>query len=90
MKTPWRLFCVPFCSQISCAVSVFSQHCPKRNTQDVHKNDGGFVMENIIFGIMVLIAVGAGIVTCIYEVGGSSRANVSEQSDAGSDTKNSK
>ncbi len=47
-------------------------------------------MENIIFGIMVLIAVGAGIVTCIYEVGGSSRANVSEQSDAGSDTKNSK
>lgn len=37
-------------------------------------------MENFIFGIMVLIAVGAGIVTCIYEVGGSSHTNVSEQS----------
>lgn len=44
-------------------------------------------MENIIFGIMVLIAVGAGIVTCIYEVGGSSRANVSEQSNTKPDNK---
>lgn len=44
-------------------------------------------MENIIFGIMVLIAVGAGIVTCIYEVGGSSRANVSEQSNTEPDNK---
>lgn len=47
-----------------------------------------FIMENIIFGIMVLIAVGAGIVTCIYEVGGSSRANVSEQSIVEQNNKN--
>lgn len=45
-------------------------------------------MENIIFGIMVLIAVGAGIVTCIYEVGGSSGKNVSEQSDAKQNNEN--
>ncbi len=44
-------------------------------------------MENIIFGIMVLIAVGAGVLTCIYEVGGSSRTNVSEQSQTEPDTK---
>lgn len=30
------------------------------------------MFENIIFGIMVAIAIGAGIFTCIYEVGGSS------------------
>lgn len=30
------------------------------------------MFENIIFGIMVIIAIGAGIFTCIYEVGGSS------------------
>lgn len=47
-----------------------------------------FIMENIIFGIMVLIAVGAGIVTCIYEVGGSSRANISEQSIVEQNNKN--
>lgn len=47
-----------------------------------------FLMENIIFGIMVLIAVGAGIVTCIYEVGGSSGKNVSEQSDAKQNNEN--
>lgn len=45
-------------------------------------------MENFIFGIMVLIAVGAGIVTCIYEVGGSSRTNVSEQSPTEQNNKN--
>lgn len=28
-------------------------------------------MENIIFGIMVVIALGAGVFTCIYEIGGS-------------------
>lgn len=28
-------------------------------------------MENIIFGIMVVIALGAGVFTCIYEVGDS-------------------
>ncbi|EOS45709.1 hypothetical protein C809_02896 [Lachnospiraceae bacterium MD335] len=32
-------------------------------------------MENIIFGIMVVIALGAGVFTCIYEVGGSQNAN---------------
>ncbi len=32
-------------------------------------------MENIIFGIMVVIALGAGVFTCIYEVGGSQKAN---------------
>lgn len=45
-------------------------------------------MENIIFGLMVLIAVGAGIITCIYEVGGSSRASASEQSDTEQNNKN--
>ncbi|MDE6998760.1 MAG: hypothetical protein K2P73_00430 [Lachnospiraceae bacterium] len=45
-------------------------------------------MENIIFGIMVLIVVGAGIVTCIYEVGGSSRANAGEPSNTEQNTKN--
>lgn len=43
-------------------------------------------MENIIFGIMVLIAVGAGIVTCIYETGGFSRSNVSQQSNTEQNT----
>ena len=33
------------------------------------------MIENIIFSIMVVIAVGAGIFTCIYEVGGSSNAS---------------
>lgn len=32
-------------------------------------------MENIIFGIMVVIALGAGVFTCIYEVGGSQKAD---------------
>lgn len=32
-------------------------------------------MENIIFGIMVVIALGAGVFTCIYEVGGSKKTN---------------
>lgn len=42
---------------------------------------GGFIMiENIIFSIMVVIAVGAGIFTCIYEVGGSSNASSEEPS----------
>ncbi|MDE7272539.1 MAG: hypothetical protein K2N95_05675 [Lachnospiraceae bacterium] len=31
-------------------------------------------MENIIFGILVLIVVGAGVFTCIYEVGESFNA----------------
>lgn len=40
-------------------------------------------MENIIFGIMVVIALGAGVFTCIYEVGGSQKANVeAKNSDA--------
>lgn len=42
---------------------------------------GGFIMiENIIFSIMVVIAVGAGIFTCIYEAGGSSSASSEEPS----------
>ncbi len=32
------------------------------------------MLENIIFGILVVIAVTAGIITCLYEVRGSSRA----------------
>ncbi len=39
-------------------------------------------MQNIIFGLMVLIAVGAGVVTCIYEVGGLKRHNTGKQTDA--------
>lgn len=39
-------------------------------------------MQNIIFGLMVLIAVGAGVVTCIYEVGGFQRHNTGKQTDA--------
>lgn len=37
------------------------------------------MFENIIFGIMVIIAVGAGIFTCIYEVGGSRKKPDTEQ-----------
>lgn len=39
-------------------------------------------MENIIFGILAVIAIGAGIFTCIYEAGGSSHTNTDEQSTA--------
>ncbi len=38
------------------------------------------MIENIIFSIMVVIAVGAGIFTCIYEVGGSSNVSSEEPS----------
>lgn len=38
-------------------------------------------MENIIFGIMVAIALGAGVFTCIYEVGGSRKTNTKNQND---------
>jgi len=38
------------------------------------------MFQNIIFGIMVVIAVGAGIFTCIYEVGGTSRPSSGESS----------
>lgn len=31
------------------------------------------MIENLIFGIMLVIALGAGVFTCIYEVGGSSK-----------------
>ena len=41
-----------------------------------------FIMQNIIFGIMVLIAVGAGVVTCIYEAGGSSHHSSREHAAA--------
>ncbi len=37
------------------------------------------MFENIIFALMVVIALGAGIITCIYEVGGSSRKTESNQ-----------
>lgn len=38
-----------------------------------------FIMfQNIIFSIMVVIAVGAGIFTCIYEAGGSSNSSGGE------------
>lgn len=36
-------------------------------------------MENIIFGIMVIIALGAGVFTCIYEVGGNRKTNTENQ-----------
>ncbi|MBO5145343.1 MAG: hypothetical protein J6C19_07385 [Lachnospiraceae bacterium] len=39
------------------------------------------MFENIIFGIMVVIAIGAGIFTCIYEVGGSSSKTKKEQTE---------
>lgn len=38
------------------------------------------MFQNIIFSIMVVIAVGAGIITCIYEVGGSSNASCEDPS----------
>lgn len=38
------------------------------------------MFQNIIFGIMVVIAVGAGIFTCVYEAGGSSRSSSKEPS----------
>lgn len=38
------------------------------------------MFQNIIFGIMVIIAVGAGIFTCIYEVGGTSRSSSGKSS----------
>lgn len=38
-------------------------------------------MENIIFGIMVVIALGAGVFTCIYEVGGTSKTNKENQNE---------
>jgi len=49
-----------------------------------------FIMENIIFDIMVIIVIGAGMLTCIYEVGGSSCANVSNQPDIEQDKKQNK
>lgn len=38
------------------------------------------MFQNIIFSIMVVIAVGAGIFTCIYEVGGSSHSSSEDPS----------
>lgn len=40
------------------------------------------MFQNIIFGIMVIIAVGAGIFTCIYEVGGTSHSSSGKSSQA--------
>lgn len=37
-------------------------------------------MENIIFGLMVVIVAGAGLLTCIYEAGGSVHKTVDELS----------
>lgn len=31
------------------------------------------MIENLIFGIMLVIALGAGVFTCIYEAGGSTK-----------------
>lgn len=39
-----------------------------------------FIMENIIFGLMVVIVAGAGLLTCIYEAGGSVHKTVDELS----------
>lgn len=36
-------------------------------------------MENIIFGIMVVIALGAGVFTCIYEIGSSPKTDTKHQ-----------
>ncbi len=36
------------------------------------------MFQNIIFSIMVVIAVGAGIFACIYEAGGSSNSSGGE------------
>lgn len=33
------------------------------------------MVQNIIFGIMMVIAVGAGVVTAVYEFGGSGKKN---------------
>lgn len=47
------------------------------------------MFENIIFGIMVVIAIGAGIFTCIYEVGGSSAKTGKEQTETNQEKKGS-
>lgn len=39
-----------------------------------------FIMENIIFGLMVVIVAGAGLLTCIYEAGGSVHKTADELS----------
>ena len=46
------------------------------------------IMENIIFGIMVIIALGAGVFTCIYEVGGNRKTNTEHQNNDAEKGKN--
>ena len=38
-----------------------------------------FIMENIIFGLTIIIAVGASMLTCIYEAGSALLVNASDQ-----------
>lgn len=35
-------------------------------------------MENLIFGLMVVIMISAGLLTCIYEAGGSAKTTADE------------
>ncbi len=37
------------------------------------------MLENIIFGLMVIAALGAAVFTCIYETGGFKRSSDKEQ-----------
>lgn len=46
-----------------------------------------FIMENIIFGITVIIAFGASMLTCIYEAGSTLHANASDQRNTEQDKK---
>lgn len=48
--------------------------------------NGGFSMlENIIFGLMVVAALGAAVFTCIYEMGGFTRSSEKGQKTAHTD-----
>lgn len=40
------------------------------------------MIENLIFGIMLVIALGAGVFTCIYEAGGSTKPASKENIEA--------
>ena len=39
------------------------------------------MIENLIFGIMLVIALGAGVFTCIYEAGGSAKTVEKEKTE---------
>lgn len=48
------------------------------------------MLENIIFGLMVVAALSAAVFTCIYETGGFKRSSDKEQPSSRTDTKKGK